>query len=64
MVIKDNVCWPSVEDAIAHRLADIHLDLEAAGFDKIMRLQGEAAALRWLLTQAEPPPTPKNTPLD
>lgn len=58
MVIRDNVCWPSVESACAERLAAIHLDLETAPAERVARLQGEAIALRWLLDQAQPPPMP------
>jgi hypothetical protein len=64
MITKDNVCWPSVESTCMERLEAIHLDLESASPERVTRLQGEAAALRWLLIQADPPPQPKTTPID
>lgn len=55
-IVKDSVSWPSVERAVLKRIAEVHLDLEGAPGERVPRLQGEIAGLRWLLSAAEPPP--------
>lgn len=55
-IVRDAMSWPSVERAVLERIHAVHLDLEGAPADKVPRLQGEIAGLRWLLSAAEPPP--------
>jgi hypothetical protein len=42
VIQKDNVCWPSVEEACMDRIDALHVDLETAPADRVPRLQGEA----------------------
>jgi len=64
VIQKDNVCWPSVEEACMDRIDALHVDLETAPADRVPRLQGELTALRWLLQQAERPAPPESTSMD
>ncbi len=54
MIVKDSLCWPSVERTLLTRIKELHLDLETAKPEHIPRLQGELAAYRWLMREAEP----------
>ena len=62
-IVKDHLCWPSVHAAIHERIAEIAFDLETADADRVPRLQGEVAGLRWLLREAETPEPNPDTPL-
>lgn len=64
MITRDNICWPTVEAACNERITALHLDLEACPPDRIPRLQGEIAALRWLILQSELPEILKSTSMD
>lgn len=55
MIQTDQVCWPTVERAIAERIDVLHLELETVQLDRVPSIQGEIAGLRRLLKQAERP---------
>lgn len=46
------------------RIEALRFSLENAPLHMIERMQGEVAALRWLLLQAEAPTIPKSTSMD
>lgn len=63
-ITKDSVCWPSVETAVLSRIDELKADLETAPTERVVSVQAEIRALRWLLRQADPPQPVPITPLE